>query len=186
MRRLPSPSKPCGSPRNRTANALSTVHRAARRGLALYSSNRPLGPVLKSPTLRRSPTVTTTTPDEKWSRCGSFLFPPHLAASMVIAASADFVSLNSGRHCDWTGNLPRSIAGQHPVVSGGYFTLMNFLIELEQHSEEVLTRKRYVALYWRASRLPSVPSALRGLDPRHPLPRARIYRSAGGARHGSD
>jgi hypothetical protein len=30
---------------------------------------------------------------------------------------------------------------------GGYFTLVNFLLEVEQHCETVLTRKRYVALY---------------------------------------
>jgi hypothetical protein len=33
---------------------------------------------------------------------------------------------------------------------------------------------------WRASRLPSVPSALRGLDPCHALPDVGIYRSVGG------
>jgi len=32
---------------------------------------------------------------------------------------------------------------------------------------------------WRASRLPSVPSALRDLDPRQPLSRTGAYRSAG-------
>jgi hypothetical protein len=30
---------------------------------------------------------------------------------------------------------------------GGFFTLINFLLELEQYAESVLTRKRYVALY---------------------------------------
>jgi hypothetical protein len=32
---------------------------------------------------------------------------------------------------------------------------------------------------WRASRLPSLRSALRGLDPRHALPKSGIYRSVG-------
>lgn len=32
-------------------------------------------------------------------------------------------------------------------LGGGYLTLMNFLIELEGHSETILTRARYVALY---------------------------------------
>ena len=32
-------------------------------------------------------------------------------------------------------------------AGGGYPTLMNFLIELEEHSESVLTRARYVKLY---------------------------------------
>jgi hypothetical protein len=56
-----------------------------------------------------------------------------------------------GHIYDW---LFRNFYTEHLVCirkemekGAGHLTLMNFLMELEQHCESVLTRKRYVALY---------------------------------------
>jgi hypothetical protein len=67
---------------------------------------------------RLSRLVTTPTPDETCRRCGSLLFPPHLAPGMMIPAAASFVCLNCGRAYQWTGTPPRlSIVA--PDVEGG-------------------------------------------------------------------
>jgi hypothetical protein len=53
---------------------------------------------------------------EKCGRCGSLLFPPHLATGMVVPATADFVCPNCGRAYEWTGKPPR-LSVVSPTVS---------------------------------------------------------------------
>jgi hypothetical protein len=62
--------------------------------------------------------VTKPTPDETCRRCGSLLFPPHLAPGMMIPAAANFVCLNCGRAYEWTGTPPRLSVVAPNVESG--------------------------------------------------------------------
>ena len=46
---------------------------------------------------------------ETCSRCGSYLFPPHLAPDLEIRVAADFVCANCGRAYLWRGK-PRRLS----------------------------------------------------------------------------
>src|SRR5712671_658913 len=46
---------------------------------------------------------------EACGRCGSLLFPPHLAPELEIRAAADFVCPNCGRAYLWRGD-PRTLS----------------------------------------------------------------------------
>jgi hypothetical protein len=74
--------------------------------------------------------------------------PTKTSARLMIAVSL----WTTGFFCIWSGN--------HPLRAGceSYATAVAV-------APELILRER-----WHASRLPSVPSALRGLDPRQPLP----------------
>jgi CheY-like chemotaxis protein len=62
--------------------------------------------------------VTKPTPDETCRRCGSLLFPPHLAPGMMIPAAANLVCLKCGRAYEWTGTPPRLSVVAPNVESG--------------------------------------------------------------------
>jgi predicted RNA-binding Zn-ribbon protein involved in translation (DUF1610 family) len=50
---------------------------------------------------------------EACSRCGGFLFPPHLAPELEIQVAADFVCPNCGRAYLWSGT-PRKLSVVSP------------------------------------------------------------------------
>jgi hypothetical protein len=49
----------------------------------------------------------TNLTSEECGRCGSLLFPPHLAPGIGVPATADFVCPTCGRAYQWAGSPPR-------------------------------------------------------------------------------
>lgn len=78
-----------------------------REAVSLLLFKHTLGPGRTPDLPLRRRRTTKIQPDELCTRCGSLLFPPHLAAGMVVAATTAFVCVNCGRAYEWTGHPPR-------------------------------------------------------------------------------